>query len=106
MATNIHTPVDMTESFPIKVGLHKGSALSPFIFTVIMKEISKSIWETVPLCMLFADDIVLVAETKEEANGKLEELREVLEGKGVCKSCTKTGYLRCNFSGTESIGEP
>ena len=56
--------------------------------------------------MLFADDIVLVAETKEEANSKLEEWREALEGKGLRISRTKTEYLRCNFSGTESIGEP
>ena len=63
VSTNIHTPMGMTKSFPIKVGLHQGSALSPFIFTVILEEISKSIWETVPWCMLFTDDIVLVAET-------------------------------------------
>ena len=72
VSTNIHTPVDMTESFPIKVGLHQGSALSPFIFTVMMEEISKFIWETIPWCMLFANDMVLVAEIK-EANSKLEE---------------------------------
>ena len=65
-----------------------------------MKEISKSIWETVPWCMLFTDDIVLVAETKEEANSKLEEWREALEGKGLYISRTKTEYLRCNFSET------
>ena len=41
--TNIHTPVGVTESFPIKVVLHQGSTLSPFIFTVIMEEIYKSI---------------------------------------------------------------
>ena len=72
VATNINTPVCMTESFLIKLGLHQGSTLSPFIFTVIMEEISKSIWETVPWCMFFTNDIVLVAETKEEANSKLE----------------------------------
>ena len=55
--------------------------------------------------MLFVDDIVLVAKTKEEAH-KLEEWREALEGKGLRISRTKTEYLRCNFSGTESIGEP
>ena len=106
VSTNIHTPVGMTESFPIKVGLHQGPALNSFIFTVIMEEISKSIWKTVPLCMLFADDIVLVAETKEEANSKLEEWREVLKGKGLRISRTKTEYLLYNFSGVESIGEP
>src|SRR5688572_9181971 len=105
VATNIHTPVGMTKSFPIKVGVDQGSALNPFIFLVIMEEISKSIWKTIPWCMLFADDIIFVVETKEEANCKLEEWREALEGKGLRISRTKTEYLRCNFGGTESIGE-
>ena len=63
-STNIQTPVGITKLFPVKVGLHHGSALSPFIFTVIMEGISKSVWETVPWCMIFADGIVLVAETR------------------------------------------
>ena len=56
--------------------------------------------------MLFADDIVLVAETMEEANSKLEEWRKALEGKGLRISRTKTEYLQYNLSGTESIGKP
>ena len=43
VSTNIHTPIGMIESFLIKVGLHQGSALNPFIFTIIMEDISKSI---------------------------------------------------------------
>ena len=99
LSTNIQTPIGITESFPIKVGLHQGSAFSPFIFTVIIKEISKSIWETVSWCMLFADDIMLVAKTKEEVNNKLEEWRAVLEVRGLRISRLKTKYLRCNFCG-------
>ena len=95
--TSIQTPVGITEPFPVNVGLHQGSALSPFIFAVIMDEISKSTGETVPWCMLFADDIVLVAETKDEASNKLDEWREALEGKGLRISRTKTEYLRCDF---------
>ena len=92
----------ITELFPVKVGLHQGSTLSPFIFTVIMEEISKSIWKTVPRCMIFADDIVLVAKTREEVSNKLDEWREALEGKGLRISRTKT----CDFSGTSLVGEP
>ena len=33
--------------------------------------------------MLFADDIVLVVETSEKANTKLEDLRMVFESKGL-----------------------
>ena len=73
----------ITEPFLVKVGLHKESTLSPFVFIVIIEEISKSIWKTVPWCMLFTDDIVLVAETKEEVNNNLEEWRQVLEGQGL-----------------------
>ena len=72
VSTNIQTPVGMTESFPIKVGLHQGSVLSLLIFTVIKEEIAKSIWKTVPWYLFFANDGVLVAETKEAANSKLE----------------------------------
>ena len=103
--TSIKTPVGITEPFPVKVGLHQGSALSPFIFTVIMEEISKSIWETVPWCMIFADDILLVVETKEEVSNELDEWREALEGKGLRISHTKTEYLCSDFSGTQPVGE-
>ena len=70
-----------------------------------MEEIFKLIWETVPWCISFAVDIVLVAETKEEVNYKLEDWREVLEARGLCISCMKTNYLRCGFSRTSPIGE-
>ena len=40
--------------------------------------------------MLFADDIVLVAETREEVNNKIEELRAILKGSSLPISCTKT----------------
>ena len=55
-----------------------------------MKEISKLIRETVSWCMLFADDFVLVAETKEEVNNKLEDWRPVLEGRELRISRRKT----------------
>ena len=56
--------------------------------------------------MLFADDIVLVAETREEANTKLKEWRAVVEREGLRISRTKTEYLRWSFSGNEQgIGQ-
>ena len=100
-STNIQTPVGITKSFPVRVVLHQGCALSPFLFAVIMNELSQSIWKIVPWCMLFADDIVLVAESSKEANTKLDEWRAVLESTGLHISRTKTEYLRCNFSGKE-----
>ncbi|KAL6498241.1 hypothetical protein OROGR_028638 [Orobanche gracilis] len=101
--TCVRTPVGDTPYFPVEVGLHQGSAFSPFLFTLILDVISRGIQDGVPWCMLFADDIVLVAESK-EVNAKLELWRSTLESQGLSVSRSKTEYLWCNFSG-ETTGE-
>ncbi|XP_071739679.1 uncharacterized protein [Rutidosis leptorrhynchoides] len=84
-----------------KVGLHQGSALSPFLFALILDELSQGIQENIPWCLIFADDIVLVSEQKDELNRRLERWREALEQNGLRISRQKTEYLRCEFSRTE-----
>ena len=48
--------------------------------------------------MLFADDVVLIDETRGRVNDKLEIWRQTLESKGFLLSRTKTEYLECKFS--------
>jgi hypothetical protein len=50
--------------------------------------------------MLFADDVVLVDESRAGVNRKLELWRHTLELKGFKLSRTKTEYMRCDFSVT------
>jgi len=54
--------------------------------------------------MLFADDVVLLGESREELNGRLETWRQALEleAYGFCSSRSKTEYMECNFSGRRS----
>jgi Reverse transcriptase (RNA-dependent DNA polymerase) len=52
-----------SDTFSIKIGLHQGSALNPYIFTLVMDEITKDIQGDIPWCMLFADDVVLIDES-------------------------------------------
>ena len=55
-----------------------------------MDEVTRHKQDDVPWCMLSADDIVLVGETKVEINAKLELWREALESKGLKISRNKT----------------
>ena len=45
----------------------------------------------------FADDVVLVDESRIGVNQKLELWQETLESKGFRLSGTKTEYMRCDF---------
>ncbi|KAJ0456145.1 putative RNA-directed DNA polymerase [Helianthus annuus] len=97
--TSVRAPVGDTNFFSVEVGLHQGSALSPFLFVIVLDELSKSIQESVPWCLLFADDIVLIEESKQSLKARLEEWRIALECKGLRISRSKTEYLYCDFSG-------
>uniref|UniRef100_A0A0A9HNU0 Reverse transcriptase domain-containing protein n=1 Tax=Arundo donax TaxID=35708 RepID=A0A0A9HNU0_ARUDO len=50
--------------------------------------------------MLFADDMMLVDDSRTEVNKELELWRQTLESKGFRLSRTKTEYIRCGFSAT------
>ena len=94
--TQVRSSVGTTEKFEVKVGLHQGSALSPYIFDMIMDVIVAEVKDEVPWSVLFADDIVLVATSKEEAEMKLELWRRALEERGLKISRAKTEYMWMN----------
>jgi len=96
--TTIKTICGVTNEFPVTIGLHQGSSLSPYLFTLVIDELTKNIQDEVPWCMLFADDIVLVDETREGVERKLEMWRHTLESKGLKISRKKTEYMYFNFS--------
>ncbi|XP_071688217.1 uncharacterized protein [Rutidosis leptorrhynchoides] len=53
--------------------------------------------DSIPWCLIFVDDIVLVSEIKEELNRRLGQWREVLERNGLRDSRQKTENLRCTL---------
>ncbi|GKE20105.1 retrovirus-related pol polyprotein LINE-1 [Tanacetum coccineum] len=70
--TRVQTSVRNTEFFPVDTGLHQGSAISPYLFALILDELSRGIQEDIPWCLIFADDIVLVSDSAEGLNIRLE----------------------------------
>ena len=59
VVTSVRTSDEDTDDFPIRIELHQGSALSPYLFTLVMNEVTRDIKGDISWCMLFADDVVL-----------------------------------------------
>jgi Reverse transcriptase (RNA-dependent DNA polymerase) len=106
MYTNVVTCVRACDGesdiFLIKIGLHQGSVLSSYIFTLVMDKITNDIQGDILWCMLFADDVVLIDESRIGFDQKLELWIQTLESKGFRPSRAKTEYMRCQFSGENS----
>ncbi|GKC08633.1 retrovirus-related pol polyprotein LINE-1 [Tanacetum coccineum] len=79
------------------------TAISPYLFTLILDELSRGIQENIPWCMIFADDIVLIAESVKGLNNRLKSWRKALEDNGLRVSKEKTEYLRCDFDRYEVV---
>ena len=94
--TVVRCAVGTRESFKVKVGLHQGSALIPFLFAVIMDRLTDEVRREPPWTMLFADNIVICEETREEVEQRLECWRYALKRRGMKVSRSKTKYLCIN----------
>jgi Reverse transcriptase (RNA-dependent DNA polymerase) len=70
-----------------------------------MDKIINNIQGDISWCILFADDVVLIVESRIEVDHKLELWRETLESKGFRLNKTKTEYMRCQFSEHNSHDE-
>ena len=95
--TVMRCAVGTTESFKVKVvGLHQGSALSPFLFALIMDRLTDEVRREPPWTVLFVDDILICEETRKEVERKLEFWKYALERRGMKVSRSKIEYLCIN----------
>ncbi|KAK3506867.1 hypothetical protein QTP70_030604 [Hemibagrus guttatus] len=81
--TVVRCAVGQTEEFKVEVELHQGSALSPFLFAIVMDQLSEEVRQESPWMMMFADDIVICSESREQVEENLERWRFALERRGM-----------------------
>ncbi|KAK3557179.1 hypothetical protein QTP70_024693 [Hemibagrus guttatus] len=102
--TVVRCAVGQTEEFKVEVGLHQGSALSPFLFAIVMDQLSEEVRQESPWTMMFADDIVICSENREQVEENLDRWRLALEGRGMKVSRSKTEYMCVNErEGSETV---
>jgi hypothetical protein len=77
MYNNVVTSVQIrdgdTYDFLVRLILHQGSTLNPYLFALVINEVINNIQNDIsPWCMLFVDDVVLVDKSQIGVNRKLK----------------------------------
>ena len=84
----------MSNEFQVNIDLRQGSALSPLLFIPVMEIISRKITTTDALRkIMYADDLVTVAEHREESQGALDEWNEMFKKHGLKMNLHKTEVM-------------
>ena len=79
----------MSEELDVNVGMHQGSALSPF-FAVVVDVVTEFAREGALCELLYAVDLVLMSETIKGLGNKFLKWKEALESKVVKVNLGKT----------------
>ena len=84
-----------TDEFEVKVGVLQESVISPLLFIIVLKALSSEFRTGTPWELLYADDLVIVAETENDLRRKLAVWKEKLEKKGLRVNIGKTKVMIC-----------
>ena len=86
--------------FNVKVGVHQGSVFSPLLFIVVLEALSREFRRGLPWELLYADDLVIIANSLDELEERYLAWKNNMESKGlrvnvgktkIIKSCTNEG---------------
>ena len=95
--TKVRSAAGESGSFNVDVGLHQGSALSPYLFLILMDVLTERVRKEVPESMMFADNIVLCGGREVDMTEYLDTWRKSLEERGMRVSRPKTQFMDFNF---------
>ena len=77
-----------SKEFEVKVGVHQGSVLSPLLFIIVLEALSREFWACIPWEDLYADDLVIIADSRGMCQEALDMERSHGE-EGVEGKCRK-----------------
>ncbi|EYC00666.1 hypothetical protein Y032_0114g463 [Ancylostoma ceylanicum] len=91
--TRVRTAHGTTSKFEISVGVHQGSALSPFLFILTLDKVVKNLMEEPPFTLLYADDVAFIANSKVEIQDKIRKWQMTLADAGLRLNLKKTEIM-------------
>ena len=91
--TRVKLKRGISEQFEVGIGLHQCSALSPFLFIMLVDTISQDVRTDLPWELLFADDLAIIDITSTDIQNRLESWQKVLADNGLKINVAKTEHL-------------
>ena len=83
----------LSEDFTVSVGVHQGPVLSLLLFIIILNALSRDFGVGLPWELLYADDLVLIANSLRGAEEKFRKWREGIASKGLRVNINTTKVL-------------
>lgn len=101
--SRVKTLAGTSRDFGLRVGVHQGSALSLLLFITVMEEATKlargdGLWE-----LLYANDLELTAESREEVTDMFNRWKEGMEQRGLKINMEKTKLMMTRNEARERI---
>ena len=91
--TVVRTVYGNSSGFQVEVGMHQGSALIPLLFVIVVEAISREFRVVLQWELLYADDLVVIAETEEVLIKRLNEWKNNVENRGMKVNMNKTKVM-------------
>jgi len=88
--TVVRTVYGNSNGFEVNISMHQGSALSPLLFVIVMEALSREFRVALPWELLYADDLVVIAETEHDLIKRLNEWKDNVESRGMRVNMNKT----------------
>ena len=82
-----------SKEFGVKVGGHQGSVLSALFFIIVLEALSCEFCTGTPWELLYADDLVITAETEDVLRLKLKKWKNQMQTKGLRVNMGKTKLI-------------
>ena len=70
--TRVKSKRGISEHFEVGIGLHQGSALSPFLFIMVVDTLSQDVQTELPCELLYVDDLAIFDITSTDTQNRLE----------------------------------
>ncbi|EYC30944.1 hypothetical protein Y032_0004g1865 [Ancylostoma ceylanicum] len=85
------------------MGVHQGSALSPLFFVLVMDAITRDLQRPSPWTLLYADDVMLASEQKEDLERQTQAWSDRLARFGLQLDVRKTEYMTTSLDKSSTI---